>query len=556
MEAASAHVPRGRDLQPDPVAPDRARPRLPARAARPARLVSRRSSRRPRERHSVESIPGLLAQAWRIALTPPSGPVYLEIPVDLLRAPAPGGAGRRHSRRWSSASARRCEQVTAAATRLAHARRPVIWAGGGVLRSARHARAARAGRAPPGPGGDDIHGQGRDRRRPPARRRLRLRRGRAPGAALDRRRGAVRRHRARRRDDRPVRAALRRAGHPSRRRPRRASASTTAPCPSSATPSSRCWRSSPSSPTSIPSRPGPSRRARVSAVQERIRSGLESQGREMELGLLQTHREGAPARCRHGLGHDHPRLLGGPAPAPRPAASSSCTRWDRGRSAMPGRPRSARASRTPSARCSAVIGDGGLQYTIAELGTAAQHDIAAKLLVVDDGGYGILREYQRDALRPDHLGRAARQEPGGDRRRLRRAGAHRRARDLGEQLRVGAGRSPGPRWSCCASSSPRRSRRHEPEVAAAPLGRRRRPLRPGGQRGRGQGAAGARRPDPPQLEREPVRTVAGGARRSGGRSSTPSGPTRRRPTRSCASPSRAGAARILRRSSPGTASRR
>jgi acetolactate synthase I/II/III large subunit len=45
-----------------------------------------------------------------------------------------------------------------------------------------------------------------------------------------------------------------------------------------------------------------------------------------------------------------------------------------------------------------VMGDGGLQYTIAELGTAAQHGIAAKLLVVDDGGYGILREYQRDSF--------------------------------------------------------------------------------------------------------------------------------------------------------------
>jgi acetolactate synthase I/II/III large subunit len=44
----------------------------------------------------------------------------------------------------------------------------------------------------------------------------------------------------------------------------------------------------------------------------------------------------------------------------------------------------------------AVMGDGGLQYTIAELGTAAQHDIAAKLLVIDDGGYGILREFQRE----------------------------------------------------------------------------------------------------------------------------------------------------------------
>ena len=37
---------------------------------------------------SVDSIPELLAQAWQIALTPPSGPVYVEIPVDLLKAPA------------------------------------------------------------------------------------------------------------------------------------------------------------------------------------------------------------------------------------------------------------------------------------------------------------------------------------------------------------------------------------------------------------------------------------------------------------------------------------
>ena len=43
-----------------------------------------------------------------------------------------------------------------------------------------------------------------------------------------------------------------------------------------------------------------------------------------------------------------------------------------------------------------MVGDGGLQYALAELGTAAQHDIGAKLLVVDDGGYGILREYQQD----------------------------------------------------------------------------------------------------------------------------------------------------------------
>jgi len=43
-----------------------------------------------------------------------------------------------------------------------------------------------------------------------------------------------------------------------------------------------------------------------------------------------------------------------------------------------------------------VCGDGGLAYGLAELASARQHNVDATLLVVDDGGYGILREYQRD----------------------------------------------------------------------------------------------------------------------------------------------------------------
>ncbi|MHB1572029.1 MAG: thiamine pyrophosphate-binding protein, partial [Solirubrobacteraceae bacterium] len=83
---------------------------------------------------SVESIPGLLARAWRIALTPPTGPTYVEIPVDLLRAPA--GIGEVTS--LEAVVERVCAplgQVGAAAAALAHARQPVIWAGGGVIRS-------------------------------------------------------------------------------------------------------------------------------------------------------------------------------------------------------------------------------------------------------------------------------------------------------------------------------------------------------------------------------------------------------------------------------------
>ena len=49
----------------------------------------------------------------------------------------------------------------------------------------------------------------------------------------------------------------------------------------------------------------------------------------------------------------------------------------------------------PDADVLAVHGDGGIQYGLAELLTARQERIGAKLLVVDDGGYGILRLIQR-----------------------------------------------------------------------------------------------------------------------------------------------------------------
>jgi len=37
-------------------------------------------------------------------------------------------------------------------------------------------------------------------------------------------------------------------------------------------------------------------------------------------------------------------------------------------------------------------------YSIAELATARQHDADVTWLIVDDGGYGILREYMTDAF--------------------------------------------------------------------------------------------------------------------------------------------------------------
>ncbi|KIF74522.1 acetolactate synthase [Streptomyces sp. 150FB] len=46
----------------------------------------------------------------------------------------------------------------------------------------------------------------------------------------------------------------------------------------------------------------------------------------------------------------------------------------------------------------AVSGDGGAMYSLAELATARQYDLPVTWLIVDDGGYGILREYMTDAF--------------------------------------------------------------------------------------------------------------------------------------------------------------
>ncbi|MFC9159337.1 thiamine pyrophosphate-binding protein [Streptomyces fungicidicus] len=46
----------------------------------------------------------------------------------------------------------------------------------------------------------------------------------------------------------------------------------------------------------------------------------------------------------------------------------------------------------------AVSGDGGAPYSVAELATARQYGLDVTWLVVDDGGYGILREYMTDAF--------------------------------------------------------------------------------------------------------------------------------------------------------------
>ncbi|MEU3918767.1 thiamine pyrophosphate-binding protein [Streptomyces sp. NPDC029004] len=56
------------------------------------------------------------------------------------------------------------------------------------------------------------------------------------------------------------------------------------------------------------------------------------------------------------------------------------------------------AAADPTRPVLAVSGDGGAMYSIAELATARQYDLPVTWLIVDDGGYGILREYMQDTF--------------------------------------------------------------------------------------------------------------------------------------------------------------
>jgi acetolactate synthase-1/2/3 large subunit len=136
--------------------------------------------------------------------------------------------------------------------------------------------------------------------------------------------------------------------------------------------------------------------ARVAAVHERIGAGLASQGRDAELHLL--------ADLRAALGRDDVLVcdmtLTGYLAAPfldvyapgtflYPLGSGTLGyAWPAAIGAKVAR---------PDAKVLAVHGDGGVLYSVLELLSARQHGIGAKLLVVDDGGYGILRVYQDGA---------------------------------------------------------------------------------------------------------------------------------------------------------------
>ncbi|MGA9856370.1 MAG: thiamine pyrophosphate-binding protein [Solirubrobacteraceae bacterium] len=344
--------------------------------------------------HSVESIPGLLAQAWRIALTPPSGPVYVEIPVDLLTQPAESPAVTA----LEAMVERQCAplpQLIEAATVLAHAHRPVIWAGGGVIRSGARAELRGLAELLEAPVATTFMGKGAIPDDHPL----------AAGAGCDE---AALQELLSGADvvlavgtelgaETTAQYELRFGGRLIHLDAAPERIGTTYPALALVGDAKLTLMALVAELSPHPPRPAATAPGRVSELRARIADGLDTQERPTELELLRTIERALPddaitawdmtilsywaaphLRLRAGQQFLYP-LGSGTLGYAWPAAIGA-------------------AVATPQRPVVAVVGDGGLQYALAEIGTAAQHGIAARLLVVDDGGYGILREYQRDAF--------------------------------------------------------------------------------------------------------------------------------------------------------------
>nr|WP_202453081.1 thiamine pyrophosphate-binding protein [Streptomyces sp. SID4913] len=144
-------------------------------------------------------------------------------------------------------------------------------------------------------------------------------------------------------------------------------------------------------------REDPAAAERVAGVLARVRERIAGQGRDLEQSLLTAIRTALPdaspsfwdmtilgywawaafdarrpntmhsAQGAGGLGYAFPAALGA-------------------------------AVADPTRPVLAVSGDGGAMYSIAELATARQYGLPVTWLIVDDGGYGILREYLTGAF--------------------------------------------------------------------------------------------------------------------------------------------------------------
>ncbi|MEW1750366.1 thiamine pyrophosphate-binding protein [Streptomyces angustmyceticus] len=357
---------------------------------------------------TASQIPSAVAAAWESALSTPHGPVWLEIPQDVLLAEADVPPVTELTARPKELLPRP-ELIAAAATRLTEARRPVILAGGGVVRARAEAELLALAEQLGAPVATTFGGKGafpwehplslqswlEDRYTTtfledadtllvvgsglgelssnyhtfrPLGRVVQIE---ADLGKLESNHAALGIHA----DARAALAAL--VKEVGEREPRDAG---------------RTWDAGRTGGVGAPTP-----EAAVSDLLVRVRDRIAGQHLDLEQQVLASVREALPdgavscwdmtilaywawsafdprrtnalhsAQGAGGLGYGFPAALGA-------------------------------AVADPERPVLAVSGDGGAMYSIAELATARQYDLPVTWLIVDDGGYGILREYMTDAF--------------------------------------------------------------------------------------------------------------------------------------------------------------
>jgi acetolactate synthase I/II/III large subunit len=334
---------------------------------------------------STGEIPELLAEAWRRALTPPSGPTFLEVPVDLLAGETDAVVGELDAKP-PALPLPAAGDLDEAARLLVDAAAPVVWAGGGVLRSGAWEELRLVAERLGAPVATTYMGKGAFPEDHPL----------AAGTAMDE----------------PAFKQLLEGADVLLAVGTELGAETTEQY--SLELSGRLLH--------VDAEPGRigvtydalglvgDARAVLGALAERLpgqprddgpgrvaalRQQIAARRGERELGLLQVIRGALP---RDAVTAWDMTILAYWAAAHFPAYEPRTFHYPLGSGTLGyAWPAALGASLAASDRqVLAVAGDGGFNYGLAELAAARQHELDAKLLLVDDGGYGILREYQRD----------------------------------------------------------------------------------------------------------------------------------------------------------------
>lgn len=345
---------------------------------------------------SLEALPGLVAEAWRQAATAPPGPVVLEVPVDLLTAPCDVPEVQELDGSPRAAPVPSDLELARVAELLRTAERPVLWAGGGVLRSGAWDELTVLAERLGAPVATTYMGRGSIA----SGHRL------AAGSCCDEAafrellEGA----------DVLVCVGTELGAETTQQYGLRFSGTVVqidvAPERLGATfrvlgvvgdargvLQALIER--------LPAQPRQWGPRAVEALRRRVSTGLDAQDRALELGLLASIGSALPEGAVQAWDMT---ILGywaaahQPSPAPRrflyplgsgtlgyawPAALGACLAL-------------------PSTPALAVAGDGGIAYGLAELVTARQLGLDAALLVIDDGAYGILKEYQLASFGETH----------------------------------------------------------------------------------------------------------------------------------------------------------